>query len=101
MFALTAILMLACTPICWHHYFLWTLPAALFLSHHRRWLLAAAALSLAGTASQAARGLGCHMVMALVFFVAVARELWRPGRPPDESAETAPPGPGGAGSRDS
>ena len=28
MFALTSIVMLASTPICWNHYFLWTMPAA-------------------------------------------------------------------------
>ena len=27
-FALTSIIMLAATPICWNHYFLWTMPAA-------------------------------------------------------------------------
>ena len=64
-FALTSIFMLAVTPICWNHYFLWTLPAALFLIHRPRLLLTAAVLSLAITLCPPARAAGGHMVMAL------------------------------------
>ena len=39
--ALTSVLMLVCTPICWHHYFLWLLPSVIFLC-----ALKAAALGL-------------------------------------------------------
>jgi alpha-1,2-mannosyltransferase len=77
MFALTAIVMLAATPICWFHYFLWTLPAALFLIERRRLIVGVAIVSVVGAASPAARGLGVHMLLALVLFVAVAVDLRR------------------------
>ncbi len=77
MFALTSIGMLAATPICWNHYFLWTLPAALFLVHRPRLLLAAAVASLLVSASQPARGLGCHMMLALGLFAFVVHDLIR------------------------
>lgn len=85
MFGLTSVLMLAATPICWNHYFLWTLPAALFLDHRPRLLWTAAAASLLVTASPAARGVGCHMLIALGLFALVVRDLRReaaavPGR---------------------
>jgi alpha-1,2-mannosyltransferase len=74
-FALTSILMLAVTPICWNHYFLWTLPAALFLIHRPRLLLTAAVLSLAITLWTPARAAGGHMLMALGFFGLIVHEL--------------------------
>jgi hypothetical protein len=77
MFALTSIGMLATTPICWNHYFLWTLPAAVFLVHRPRLLVAAAVASLVGSASQSARGLGCHMVLAVGLFALVVHDLLR------------------------
>ncbi len=82
MFALTSIVMLAATPICWPHYFLWTLPAALFLIDRPRLLVAAAVASWLGLASQAARGMGCHMLLALGLFAPVVRDLRRTGAPP-------------------
>ncbi|MDR3633558.1 MAG: glycosyltransferase 87 family protein [Isosphaeraceae bacterium] len=77
MFGLTAVVMLALTPICWHHYFLWTFPAVLFLVQHRRLIAVVGALSWLGAASQLTRGLGCHMVLALVLFAVVAYDLRR------------------------
>jgi alpha-1,2-mannosyltransferase len=77
MFALSSIAMLAATPICWHHYFLWTMPACLFLIH-RPWIVGGyAVVSLAGSASQAMRGVGWHMVLALGLFAMVAWEIHR------------------------
>jgi alpha-1,2-mannosyltransferase len=75
MFALTSIIMLASTPICWNHYFLWTLPAALFLLHRPRLLLATAVLSLGVTCWPAARSLGCHMIIAIGLYGLVVRDL--------------------------
>ena len=75
MFALTAVLMLALTPIAWPHYFLWLLPAALFLGHRPRLLLAVAILGQLGMMLPLLRGLGCHMVLALALFAMVARDL--------------------------
>jgi alpha-1,2-mannosyltransferase len=77
LFAVTSVVVLAATPICWHHYFLWTLPAALFLNHRRRLLAASAVVSLLGSASQTARGMGCHMVLALGLLGVVVHDLWR------------------------
>jgi alpha-1,2-mannosyltransferase len=77
MFALTSIGMLAITPICWNHYFLWTLPAAVFLVDRPRLLFVAAVASLLGSASQSARGLGCHMLLALGLFALVIHDLLR------------------------
>ncbi len=82
MFALTAVIMLAATPICWHHYFLWTLPANLFLLHRRRLLFVVTGISLLGTISQTARGFGCHMFLSLGLFVIVAYDLRRFARDP-------------------
>jgi alpha-1,2-mannosyltransferase len=73
-FALTSILMLAVTPICWNHYFLWTLPAALFLVHRRRLMLTAAVVSLAITFWAPARAVGGHMLMALGLFCLVVHD---------------------------
>lgn len=77
MFALTSVVMLAATPICWNHYFLWTLPAALFLVHRPRLLAAAAVASVLVTASPAARGVGCHMMITLGLFALVVHDLRR------------------------
>ena len=75
-FALTSIVMLASTPICWNHYFLWTTPAALFLLHRRKLLIFLALLSLGITMWPAARSLGCHMMLAIGLFVVVVHDLW-------------------------
>jgi alpha-1,2-mannosyltransferase len=75
MCALTSIIMLAATPICWHHYFLWLLPATLFLRDRRRLLIAITVLSLIGSALPAARGIGIHMILALGLFALVAIDL--------------------------
>jgi alpha-1,2-mannosyltransferase len=85
MFALSSILMLASTPICWHHYFLWTMPACLFLIHRPRSIAGYAVVSLVGSAFPVARGLGWHMVLALGLFAMVAWEIREtaPMRRPD------------------
>ena len=83
MFALTSIVMLAATPICWNHYFLWTMPAALFLLHRPKLLIMLALLSLGITMWPAARSLGCHMMMAISLFVVVIHDLWCEPRSPD------------------
>jgi Glycosyltransferase family 87 len=75
-FALTSIVMLASTPICWNHYFLWTMPAALFLLHRQKLLFVLALLSLGITMWPAARSLGCHMIMAIGLFFLVVHDLW-------------------------
>ena len=77
MFALTAILMLALTPVAWPHYFAWLLPATLFLSGRPRLLLGVAVWGQLGMMSATLRGLGCHMVLALVLFMLVAHDLLR------------------------
>ena len=58
MFALTSILMLAATPICWHHYFLWTLPAALFLIERPAVVFGYATVSIIGSAIPQGAGWG-------------------------------------------
>jgi alpha-1,2-mannosyltransferase len=82
MFALSSVVMLAATPICWHHYFLWTMPACLFLLMIGRPGVVAgyAALSLLGSASQTMRGAGWHMILALGLFAMVAWEIHRSAR---------------------
>ena len=87
MFALTSIVMLAATPICWHHYFLWTMPAALFLLHRPKLLAVLALVSLGITEWPAARSLGGHMIMAIGLFALVTHDLWR-------KATSAVPAPG-------
>ena len=77
MFGLTAALMLAATPIAWPHYFMWFLPAAVFLSHRSRVLVFAAILGSLGMMIPTLRGLGCHMLLALLFFAMVAYDLLR------------------------
>lgn len=75
MYALTAGVMLALTHIAWPHYFLWLLPAALFLSHRVRVLLTVAALGQLGMMIDGLRGLGIHMWLALALFALVAHDL--------------------------
>jgi alpha-1,2-mannosyltransferase len=75
MFALTAVVMLAASHIVWPHYFLWLLPATLFLAHRPRVLVAVAVLGQLGMMIPVLRGLGCHMAIALTLFALVAREL--------------------------
>jgi len=75
MFALTAILMLAASPIAWPHYFAWLLPATVFLAARPRLLLGVAALGQLGMMIPFLRGLGCHMALALALFAVVARDL--------------------------
>jgi alpha-1,2-mannosyltransferase len=76
-FALISIVMLAVTPICWNHYFLWTMPAALFLIDRRRLLILLSLCSLGITMWPAARWLGCHMMMAMSLFALVVHDLWQ------------------------
>ena len=85
-FALTSILMLASTPVAWHHYALWTLPAALFLIARTRLLLVLAVVSLIISAIPSARGLGGHTIMALGLFGLVVYDLNR------EAARSKSPG---------
>ena len=80
MFALSSIAMLAATPICWHHYFLWTMPACLFLIGRPGIVAGYAVLSLAGSASQTMRGVGWHMMLAMGLFAMVAWEIRRSTR---------------------
>jgi alpha-1,2-mannosyltransferase len=75
MFALTSIAMLAVSHIVWPHYFMWLLPATLFLAGRRRLLLAVAAIGQLGMMVPVLRGFGLHMAIALVLFAVVAREL--------------------------
>ncbi len=75
MFALTAGVMLAVTHIAWPHYFMWLLPATLYLGRRRRLLVAVAVLGQLGMMVPVLRGLGCHMAIALLLFALVARDL--------------------------
>ena len=75
--ALTAIAMLAASPIVWPHYFAWLLPALLFLHPRRRAVLACGAGAWLAIALPPARALGFHMFLSLGLFAAVLRELWR------------------------
>jgi hypothetical protein len=74
--ALTAGVMLAATHIAWPHYFLWLLPATLFLARRTRVLVVVAALGQLGMMIPVLRGLGIHMALALALFALVARDLW-------------------------
>src|SRR5262249_49947313 len=87
MFALTAVVMLMATPIAWPHYFMWLLPATLFLNYRPRLLLAVAALGQLGMMIPVLRGLGVHTVIALVLFVMVVRDfLAKPAAPETAAA---------------
>ena len=86
MFALGSTLMLATTPICWHHYFLWTLPAAIFLADRPRLIAGLAIASILGSAVPAARGLGVHATIAIGLFVVVARAIRREASSPVDPA---------------
>jgi alpha-1,2-mannosyltransferase len=77
LFALTAGLVLAVSPIAWPHYFLWLLPAAVFCAHRPRLLVAVAALGQLGMMVPHLRGLGVHPWLALALFGVVAVELIR------------------------
>jgi alpha-1,2-mannosyltransferase len=75
LFALTAVVMLAASHIAWPHYFMWLLPATVFLARRRRLLWTVAAVGQLGMMVPVLRGLGCHMAIALVLFALVARDL--------------------------
>ncbi|HXJ84001.1 MAG TPA: glycosyltransferase family 87 protein [Candidatus Methylomirabilis sp.] len=75
MFALTAVVMLMATPIAWPHYFMWLLPATLFLNRRSRLLLVVAALGQLGMMIPVLRGLGVHTVIALFLFAMVVRDF--------------------------
>lgn len=94
MFALTSIVMLTSSPICWHHYFLWTMPACLFLAHRPRLIAGYAVLSLVGSSSQMMRGLGWHMILALGLFATVAREILHSGSRTTSTPAAPPPSAG-------
>ena len=75
MFALTAVVMLMASPIAWPHYFMWLLPATLYLNQRPRLLVAVALLGQLGMMIPVLRGLGVHTVIALVLFAMVARDF--------------------------
>ena len=77
MFALTAGILLAATPIAWPHYFIWLLPGTLYLSDRRRLLLAIAGGGALGMVVAPLRGLGCHALLSLVVFAVVTRDHLR------------------------
>ena len=81
MFALTAVVMLMASPIAWPHYFMWLLPATLFLNRRPRLLVAVGALGQLGMMVPVLRGLGVHTAIALVLFAMVARDLLAGARP--------------------
>jgi alpha-1,2-mannosyltransferase len=91
MFALTAVVMLMASPIAWPHYFMWLLPATLFLNRRPRLLLGVAALGQLGMMIPVLRGLGMHTAIALVLFAMVARDLFaEPGLAPIAADGRAP-----------
>jgi hypothetical protein len=96
MFALTAVVMLMATHIAWPHYFMWLLPATLYLHRRPRLLVAVAVIGQLGMMIPVLRGLGVHTLIALALFATVARDvLAGPGRPPaGKPAESidGPPG---------
>jgi glycosyl transferase family 87 len=77
MFALTAVVMLSATHIAWPHYFMWLLPATVFLLHRPRILMLVAVMGQLAMMIPTLRGLGCHMLLALVLFALVAHDLLR------------------------
>jgi len=87
--ALTAIGMLAASPLVWTHYFIWLLPGMLYLVSYRKFLIASAILIVAVLIVPHARWLGLHMVYGLVLFVLVAREMLTSAGPAAESAQTS------------
>ncbi len=86
MFALTAVVMLMASPIAWPHYFMWLLPATLYLNRRPRLLVAVAVLGQLGMMIPVLRGLGVHTVIALVLFAMVARDLLVKPVPAESSA---------------
>lgn len=77
LFAVTAIGTLIVSPIVWTHYFLWLLPAMLFLLNNRpRLLIGCAAVSVVGLTSDALRSLGVHIFTAMMMYAVIVRDLW-------------------------
>ena len=79
LYALIALLILLLSPLVWTHYFLWWLPALVYLSKRKRKRLfvafgvtAAAALS-----SATLRGLGAHLLLTLVLYVLVLHSIFK------------------------
>ena len=73
--SLTSILMLACTPICWHHYFLWLLPSLTYFGDRRKLLWSGGGFSLVVSALPVARGMGLHMMIALLLYTLITIDV--------------------------
>ena len=89
--SLSALGLLFVSPLVWTHYFIWTLPALVALRASRRAYVVWFVVAVAGLASPYARGLGAHLWMALVLYLALA---WRFLRAPSPES-LPPPAPGG------
>lgn len=73
---LTALVMLAVSPLVWTHYFIWLLPGLVALRRPRVALCLGVAGMLA-MLSPSARALGAHTLLSLVLLVLLAVEVWR------------------------
>lgn len=76
-YALAALLVLLLSPLVWTHYFIWWLPALVYLLKQRQRHLLVAVGLLAGAAlsSVTLRGLGAHLLLTLVLYVLVLRRI--------------------------
>ena len=68
LFGMTAIVMLAGSPIVWTHYFIWLAPVCIYLSYRKRFSIALLVIAYLGLILIPARSLGIHMLLALTLF---------------------------------
>ena len=75
--ALTALLVLLLSPVVWTHYFIWWLPAVVYLSRRRLLLVCLGVLSGAALCSVTLRGLGAHLVVTLVLYGTILADIFK------------------------
>lgn len=76
LFSLVAIGMLAVSPLVWTHYFIWTLPALVYLSKRPRWVLGWGLASAVMLTTVPTRAMGAHMLLSLVLYGRICHDLW-------------------------
>lgn len=90
LFALSTLGMLLAAPLVWTHYYVWALPALVFLRRERRVLLWGGIAFNLALAVPPLRALGFHAACGVALYVWVARDLWRAASAPAPASTARP-----------
>lgn len=72
---LIALAMLLFSPLVWTHYFIWWLPAVVYLAPRKSFLACVGVVSTVALCSVTLRGLGIHLVLTFVLYLVVLRDI--------------------------